>query len=140
MVVNLSGASGGTIGTAQGTGSIIDNDGTTTPTKVYIDDRSGTPPGTVLKFNLKFIPAPTTAMSFTYATADGTGPNGGVAGVDYEAKTAVYSIPAGQGATTISIRTYAGPKTNYTFFVNLSAPTGNIVLTDTQAVGTITPN
>jgi hypothetical protein len=140
LVVNLSGASGGTIGTAQGTGSITDNDSGTGTSQVTIDDRSATPPGTVIKFNLKITPAATTAQTINYATADGTGATGGVAGSDYVAKTGVVSLSAGQGAATISIQTIAGSKPTYSFFVNLSNPSSGLTLTDTQAVGTITAN
>jgi hypothetical protein len=104
---------------------------------VYIQDRSSTTLGTVLKFNVQILPTPTSPLTFNYATADGTGAFPGVAGQDYTAKSGVVSVAAGQGAATISIQTLSGTKTHFPFFVNLSNPSTGVTLADSQGLGTI---
>ncbi len=74
-------------------------------------------------------------VSVSYTTADGTA----TAGSDYVAAAGTLTIPPGSttGEVTVTVNADRIFETNETLLVNLASPT-NGVLTDTQAVGTIT--
>jgi subtilisin family serine protease len=70
-----------------------------------------------------------------YATANGTASSSS----DYEAKSGILTISAGQTSATITVR-IRGDRTNEadeSFYVNLTNPSQNAVISDGQAIGTI---
>jgi len=79
--------------------------------------------------------APLSTVTVDWATADGSA----LAGSDYLAASGTVTFPAGVTAKTITVSVIANTLLglNKTFYVNLSNPSANAYLGDTQAVGTI---
>jgi hypothetical protein len=76
----------------------------------------------------------TNNVSLNYTTADGTAK----AGTDYQTKSGIVTIPAGQktGTLTIMVQGNKTPEPDKTFFVNLADP-GDVIIAKGQATGTI---
>jgi uncharacterized repeat protein (TIGR01451 family) len=86
----------------------------------------------------------THTVTVNYATAPDTGgANPATAGSDYTSTGGTLTFNPGETVQTISVPVLAdadNAETNETFLVNLSGATGGSTITDSQAVGTITPN
>lgn len=132
--INLSNATNSSITDSQGTGTIIDADGTT---RFYIsdttvDESAGTATFTVYKSG------PAGASNVNYATADISA----TAGSDYSAASGTLNFASGELSKTVTVSvlndsTYEHPET---FAVNLSGATGGVTIADSQGIGTITDN
>jgi hypothetical protein len=132
FTLNLSNAANASIGRAQATGTILDNDlKTLTINDVTVSEGNGT--STVL-FTVTFSAASPLTITVNYATANGTA----TAGSDYTATSGTLTFSPGQTSKTIPV-TITGDITyepDETFFVNLSGAT-NATIVRSQATGTI---
>ncbi len=132
FLVNLSSPSpNATIARPQGTGLIVDDDGSRA---LVIGDALVAAPNTgtsTATFTVLLSAPSNTDVTVQWTTADGTA----VAGKDYVAASGTLDIPAGQTSGTITVQvignTIQAP--NKTFFVDLSNPAG---ATLANAVGT----
>jgi hypothetical protein len=81
----------------------------------------------------------TSPVTFTYATADGTGTAIAVAGTDYVAKTGTATIPAGKSSVTIAIllEPNAAPLTPKTFTFTISNASGGLTVGRATGTGTV---
>src|SRR5262249_30621086 len=122
--------------------SVLLNAGTWTPPpppppSIEIGDATVTEgnTGTALAVFTVTLSAPSAQpVTVQYGTANGTG----TAGRDYQAKSGILSIPAGQTTGTITVPVIGDRlgEPDETFVVNLSGAT-NATIADGQAVGTI---
>ena|SRR5438105_7515484 len=96
------------------------------------EGNSGT---TSFAFPLTLSGSPLSPVTVDYATADGTA----IAGVNYLSANGTVRFDTGVNTKTVTIlvlgNTILAP--NKTFYVNLSNPSANAYLGDTQALGTI---
>jgi hypothetical protein len=78
---------------------------------------------------------PLSTVTVDYATADGTAS----AGSDYVAKSGTLTFPKGATLRTVVVFVKGDrvPEADETFFVNLSNPSSNAVIADSQGRGTI---
>ena len=131
--VNLSSATGATIATAKGIGTILNNATALAINNVSITEGdSGTH---TVNFTVTRTGLTSGASSVKFATADGTA----TAGIDYVAKSGTLSWAAGDtSAKTISITIESGTafEADETFLLNLSAATGAMISTG-KGTGTI---
>ncbi len=134
FVVRLTSAPKAAIADGQGVGTIVDDDPTPS---LSIADATVTEPnsGTLTMY----VPVPLSApsgrsVSFRATTADGTA----TAGSDYEAKSDVVVIPAGQASGWVSVPIFGDRIAEPTeeFSVELTEPV-NATLAGTLATGTI---
>ncbi len=137
VLVNLSGATGGsTISDAQGIGTINDNDAPPPPS-FAINDVSVTEGGSLI---LTVTKTGSTSSSFSvnFATANGTA----TAGSDYTAASGTLTFASTDVTKTITVATTddAAVESAETVLVNLSGATGGATITDAQGVGTINDN
>jgi predicted extracellular nuclease len=136
LFLNLSNpTNGATIGDAQATGTIINDDGT--PIQVSINDVSiveGNSGTSILTFTVTRS-GDSGAFDVSFATAN----DSATAPSDYIANSGTLSFGVGQNTQTISITVNGdlSPEATEQFFVNLTNPTNNAVLLDGQGVGTI---
>ena len=86
-------------------------------------------------FTVTLSAAAADAVTVQYATANGTATSGS----DYTATSGTLSIPAGSTTGTISVAIINDTLIELaeTFFVNLSSPSANALITDNQGQGTI---
>ena len=137
VVVALSNATGNAeVGTANGTGTITDND-----PKFSIADASATE-GDSGSVNMTFtvtLGASTTQTTVSYATSNGTA----MSGSDYTAKTGTLTFASGETSKTFTV-SVTGDTTDEgaseTFTVALSNATGGAGIDDGTATGTIMDN
>jgi hypothetical protein len=133
--VNLSGASSNSLLTdPQGIGTILDNE-----PRISVNDvrkKEGNSGSSTFVFTVSLSVVYDQAVTVQFATADGTAT---VAGHDYQAQGGTVTIAAGKTTATISIVVYGDRKqeADETFFVKLSSPSSNALITDTQGLGTI---
>ena len=136
FVVNLSGATNATIATAQGTGTIVDND---TPAiavnSVTVTEGNSGTANAVFTVTLSQTSAQTVTVN--YATANGTA----TSPADYTAGSGTLSFAAGTTSRTINVAVVGDTldEANETFVVNLSSPVNSTIAT-AQGTGTITDN
>ncbi len=134
--VTLSGPSGGTLGSATGTGTILDNDPTQTVVSIADATIVEGPANSkrTLWFTVTLVPAPTALVYFNYATTDGSA----TGGIDYFTISDQFKVQAGVSSVQLGIAVYGDGivEGDETFFVTLSAPI-NAVLGDALATGTI---
>lgn len=138
--VALSDASGATLGTAQATGTIKDND--TALPSLSIANASAVTEGGKSLFNVTLSRAADTAVTVKYSTTDGNGPTGAINGVDVTAQTdQVLTFAAGETTNTITVNTIDDelPETAEEFEVTLSDAVGANISRRT-ATGTINDN
>jgi subtilisin family serine protease len=139
--VNLAGVStNATIADSQGVGT-INNDDTVLP-GLSINDVSiteGNRNQRQLTFTISLSQAATSNVRVDYVTSNGTGTGAATAGVDYRSASGRATIRAGRTSTTVSVTIYGDQNVepNETFFVTLSNPTTNSVITDALGIGTI---
>ncbi|MGD9720938.1 MAG: Calx-beta domain-containing protein [Pirellulales bacterium] len=134
--VNLTPISG-TLGTVQNQaiGTIQNDDG---PASISINDVTviGGADGTDAVFTVTLSSAVTAQSTVSYATSDGSA----AANEDYLTQTGILTFAPGGPLTrtiTVPVLGSALPGPDETFFVNLSSPTGALVVDDSQGVGTI---
>ena len=135
VLVNLSSPTGGaTITTAQGTGTINDND--VAPPSFAISNATAVTEGGTLAFTVT--KTGTTASSVNYATASGTATSGS----DFTATSGTLTFLAGDTTKTITVSTIDDSvvESAETVLVNLSSPTGGATITTAQGSGTINDN
>ncbi|HEY9618573.1 MAG TPA: Calx-beta domain-containing protein [Microcoleaceae cyanobacterium] len=140
--VNLSNPTNATIKTAQGTGSITNDDIASTPPPVLpgltiadatlVEGNSGT---TNAVFTVSLSAASTEPITVSYATAD----SAATAGSDYTAVSDQLTFAPGETSQTISVPIVGDTvvEPDETFFINLSNPT-NATIATAQGIGTIT--
>ncbi|MBW4694955.1 MAG: right-handed parallel beta-helix repeat-containing protein [Lyngbya sp. HA4199-MV5] len=119
--VNLSGATGASLGDGQGVGIIPTDDGL--PPSIAIDDVSLTEPRSGTSnavFTVKLSGAGKGKITVSYATADSTA----IAGQDYKSTKGTLTFNPGETTKTIAVPVLSGTLTeaDETFFVNLSNP------------------
>jgi Calx-beta domain/PA domain len=140
FVVNLTGASNATVLAPQATVTLTNDDPAPVPVSASINDvtlAEGDTGSTNAVFTVSLTPAPTTTVSLSYSTANGTA----IAPGDYTAKSGVLTFTAGQATKTASVPVKGdkAQEANETFFVNLSNPVG-VTFSDSQGRGTILNN
>ncbi|MBD2313244.1 DUF4347 domain-containing protein [Desertifilum sp. FACHB-1129] len=130
----LSPSEGATIGVAQGSGTIIDDD----ELQIFIQNASiteGDTGTTDALVTVRLSQPINQAVTVTYSTSDGTA----TAGEDYEAVSGTLTFAPNQDTQTIRVPVIGDTvvEMNETFFVQLSNPSGNAVLGNEQATVTI---
>ncbi len=122
------------VGSADGTGTIVDDDGAPT---VVISDATVSAGSTLTEavFTVTLTGALTQAVSVGFATSD----DSAKAGEDYLTATGNLTFTPGGLATQeihVTILGVAAPSADKLFFVNLSSPSG-VIISDDLGVGTI---
>jgi hypothetical protein len=135
FVVNLSAPVEATIADAQGTGTILDDDG---PPALSINDVTVTEGNSGFvnaTFTVRLLPGSTGTVTVAFATANGTA----AAPADYESASGTVTFAAGDTEETITVRVAGDTldEVNETFVVNLTSPTGGATISDSQGTGTI---
>ena len=138
FTVTLSDASNATLATAQGTGTITDNDA---PPSLTINDVSlpeGNAGTTPFTFTVTLSAASGRPVTVNYATANGTATAGTTGSADYVATSGTLTFSPGTTTQSIavSVRGDTTVESNQTFAVNLSGGT-NATVADSQGTGTI---
>ena len=90
---------------------------------------------TTFAFPVTLSAAPLSTVTVDWSTANGTA----LASVDYLAASGTVTFPAGVAAKTVTVSVIGNTvlSANKTFYVNLSNPSANAYLGDTQGAGTI---
>lgn len=130
--VNLFNPSGATIGTAQATGTIGDNDSVLP--SLSIADAQAVTEGAIATFTVTLSESVTSTVTVSYSTADGTGPQAAIGGVDFFNQTnQTLTFDPGETQKTISIATEDDPIVEPTenFRVSLFNPAGATIATAT---------
>ncbi len=136
LLVKLSGASNATLGRAQATGTIV-NDEPATPTLSVAD--ASLPEGNSGTVNLPFVvtlsPVAATTVTVRATTSNGTA----IAGSDYNGGALTVTFAPGETskAVNVGVRSDTAVEPDETFFAILSSPTGGAVIGRAQATGTI---
>jgi hypothetical protein len=137
FTVTLSSPTNATLGTATGTGTIVNDDTAPTPTisignVTLFEGNSGT---TQYTFTVSLSEASTSTVTVNYATANGSA----TAGSDYAAASGTVTFAPGETSKTVTVLVNGDRvgEPNETFTVNLSGATDGAVITDSQGVGTI---
>jgi hypothetical protein len=133
--VNLSGPVSATIGTAQGTGTIVNDDpmpAISVNNVALPEGNTGTTPFT---FTVSLSNASYQSITVNYATADGTAT---VANNDYQAASGTLTFAPGVTSQTVTVLVNGNTifEPDETFFVNLTAP-ANATIAVAQGTGTI---
>lgn len=129
--VNLTNpTNGATVSDDQGIGTIANTDAVS----FAINDVAVTEGG-ALTLTVTKTGATVQSFNVNYGTADGTA----LVGPDYTASSGTLTFAPAETTKTISVATIndAINEPNETFYVNLSAPTGGSILSDSQGIGTI---
>jgi hypothetical protein len=100
-----------------------------------VNKKEGNSGLTTFTFPVTLSAAPLSTVTVDWSTANGTA----LAGVDYLAASGTVTFPAGVSAKTVNVSVIANTvlSVNKTFYVNLSNPSANAYLGDTQGAGTI---
>jgi fibronectin-binding autotransporter adhesin len=100
-----------------------------------VNKKEGNSGLTTFSFPVTLSAAPLSTVTVDWATANGTA----LAGTDYLAASGTVTFPAGVSAKTINVSVLGNTllAANTTFYVNLSNPSANAYLGDSQAIGTI---
>jgi hypothetical protein len=133
--VNLTAPVNATIATAQGTGTIVNDDVSAGPTITIGDVSQAEGDSGTTSFTFTLTLSSTANASVNFATADGSA----AAGTDYVSSSGTVTFTSGGPLTqtiTITVNGDTGVEGNETFFVNLSGASGATLLRS-QAVGTI---
>ena len=133
FAVNLSAAANATIGDGQGIGTILDNE-----PRISIRDvskKEGNIGTTAFIFTVSLSAAYDQTVTVNFSTSNGSA----TAGSDYTASSGTLTFAPGQ--TTAIITVYvSGDRTaesDETFYVNLSSPSSNALISDPLGIGTI---
>ena len=136
FVVNLSVPTNATIATAQGTGTIVNDDVAPLPTLSInnVNANEGNAGTTPFVFTVTLSAASASTVTVNYATADGTATSGS----DYAATSGTLTFNPGITTQTITVNVNGDTtvEPNEPFVVNLSAPT-NATIATAQGTGTI---
>jgi Calx-beta domain len=126
------------------TPTLYSNDLTLAPVSFKISDTQSNefnpPGGATLDFIIGLESITNSTVSVDWATADGVGPNGGVAGVDYSAASGTVVFQPGQDSKLISVPIISNTviQPNRTVRVLLSNPSpGALGISDGIGIGTI---
>jgi large repetitive protein len=133
FAVNLTAATGATIGDGQGIGTILDDE-----PRVSINDlgkSEGSGKTNTFSFTVSLSAAYDQAVTVNYATAGGTA----TAGTDFQSKSGSLTFAPGETFRTITVVVNGDKQaeSNETFFVNLLGASSNAFILDAQGVGTI---
>lgn len=135
--VNLSAPSNAAIADGQGVGTIVDNEPRISIGNVSQKEGNGNGKNTTaFNFTVTLSAAYDQAVTVSYATvAGGTA----TPGVDYQTKSGTVTFAAGQTTQTITILVYRDNtlEPNETFFVDLSGPSSNALISIPRGIGTI---
>jgi len=134
FTLDLTSPSGATILDGTGTGTILNDDGSTisVTNSAVLEGTTGTPK--TLAFTVVLSATSTSTITVDYATSDGTA----IAGSDYTSKTGTLTFVPGQASQVISVTVTldATVEPDETMFLNLSNPT-NATIFDGQGQGTV---
>lgn len=139
VLFNLSGATGATISTSQGIGTITDNDGACSGVSFTIASNGAVTEGTSSVFTVTKAGTTGSSCSVNYATANGSA----IAGSDYTAKSGTLSFTSSQTSKTVSVSTTndTAVESAETFSMSPSAPTNGATLgSPSSATATINDN
>ncbi|MBA2732119.1 MAG: lamin tail domain-containing protein [Acidobacteria bacterium] len=134
--VNLTNPVNATLTTAQGTGTIQNDDVTPSIIITDVTENEGNAGTTAFTFTVSLSTASTQTVTVNYATADNTA----IAPGDYTAIASTQlSFAPGETSKQVTVQVNGDTQVeaNETFFVNLSGAT-NATIADNQGVGTIT--
>ncbi len=134
----LSNPTNATLGTAStGIGTILNDDALSNLTIGDVTVQNVTAGTTNAVFTVTLSPAAASTATVQFATANGTA----LAGVDYTSTSGTLTFAAGVTTRTITVPVIGDPlpDTTETFFINLTNPSANALITDSQAQGTILP-
>jgi hypothetical protein len=134
FAVILGTASGASIGTGSGTGTIIDNDAAPSVVIGNVTVTEGHTGTATASFIVTLSAASGQSVSVDFATADGTA----AAGADYTASSGTLSFEPGTTSRTIAVPVLGDvlDEANETFTVLLSNPI-NVTVADASGLGTI---
>jgi ribosomal protein L35AE/L33A len=134
FTVVLGTATGATIGSGTGTGTIVDNDAPPTMVIGNVTVTEGTSGTATANFVVTLSAASGLPISIDFASADGTA----LAGADYTATTGTLSFDPGTTSRTIAVPVLGDvlDEANETFTVLLSNPV-NVTVADASGLGTI---
>ena len=132
FTLTLSSPTNATLGDAMATGTIIDDDGSSSP-RVRVSDASATE-GAAVDFTVSLSAASSQQATVQYATSAGTAESG----TDFTAALGTLTFAANETSKTVSVATTSdsADEENETFTLTLSSPT-NATLGDATATGTI---
>lgn len=135
LTVTLSAPSGATLGTATGTGTIIDND--TAPANLAIGNASATEGGNLV-FTVTRTGNTASAVSVNYASASGTATSGS----DFTATSGTLSFAANQTTATITVPTIDDTlvESTETMSMTLSGASSGATITAATGTGSIIDN
>ena len=133
--VNLGSPAGATLGDAQATGMIADNDATPSLRVYDVAVPEGTGGTTTASFSVRLSAASGQTVTVAYATSNSTA----LAGIDYVATSGSLTFLPGETQKTVQVAVIGDTldEANETYRVNLSGAT-NATIADSVAVGTIT--
>jgi hypothetical protein len=135
--VNLSAPTNAEITDPQGVGTILDNEPRISIGNVSKKEGNGNGKNTTdFVFTVTLSAVYDQAVTVKYATvAGGTA----TAGTDYQAKSGTVTFLPGQTTQTITILVYRDntPESDETFFVDLSSPSSNALISNPRGIGTI---
>lgn len=131
--VNLSSATGAAITDDQGIGKIVDDEPRISINDVALKEGAANKT-TAFTFTITLSAESTGDVTVNYATASGSA----TAGTDYVSKSGTVIFLPGETSKqiTISVKGDKTKESNETFFVNLSSPSGGVIV-DGQGLGTI---
>ncbi|MEQ9407607.1 MAG: Calx-beta domain-containing protein [Fuerstiella sp.] len=139
--VNLLNATNATIADGQGIGTILDDDEPALPT-LSIADAPSVTEGNTATFIVSLSADPSSAVTVSFATSDGTGASGAASGTDYTQASGTLTFNSGGPLTqqvTVSTIDDSTVETTETFHVDLSNAT-NATIADDRGLGTILDN
>jgi hypothetical protein len=131
-------SSNAVIGTASGTGTIINDDALPALSIGSASILEGNSGETTLAFTVTLSNPSALETTVNFATQSGTGPGGAIAGIDFNAITGTLHFAPGVTSQTINVAIIGDTQyePNETFLVQLSNATNATIATDT-ATGTI---
>jgi hypothetical protein len=137
FLVNLSAPPNAAIADGQGVGTIVDNEPRISIGNVSLKEGNGNGKNTTaFVFPVTLLVAYDQTVTVGYATvAGGTA----TVGTDYQAKSGTVTFLPGQTTQTITIPVYRDStlEANETFFVDLSGPSSNAIISNPRGIGTI---
>ncbi len=134
----LSNPTNGVLGApSTGVGTILNDDSLSNLTIGDVTVQNVTAGTTNAVFTVSLSPAATSTTTVQYATANNTA----IAGTDFTTTSGTLTFDAGILTQTITVPILgdALPDATESFFINLTNPSANAVISDAQALGTISP-
>ena len=133
FTLTLSTPRNATLVDATATGTIVDDDGSSSSPRVRVSDASATE-GAAVEFTVSLSAASSQQVTVQYATSAGTAESG----TDFTAASGTLTFVANETSKTVSVATTSDSvdEENETFTLTLSSPT-NATLGDGTATGTI---